>query len=165
MTNEKIEMPDTRKPIAKLGRNLTAIVSGDDDVWFDTAVGEKMRIRIHARDVDGRFSIMECLSQPMSGTPRHRQRADEIVHVLEGALTFQIDDERFDASVGDIVVIPAGAAHAWRNFGPVPTRAIVTFAPGGLERLYTTIQDVPCDKLRDHVAHHGLVIDGPMINR
>ncbi len=165
MRHDKVEMPNSGEPIAKLGRDSTVIISSDDDVWFDTAFGEKMRVRVHARDVDGRFSIMECLAQPASGTLRHRQRADEIVHILEGALTFQIDDRRFEAGVGDIVVISAGRTHAWRNFGPVPARSVVMFAPGGLERLYTTISNVPRDQLRDHVAGHGLVIDGPMIDR
>ncbi len=61
MRHDKVEMPNSGEPIAKLGRDSTVIISSDDDVWFDTAFGEKMRVRVHARDVDGRFSIMNAL--------------------------------------------------------------------------------------------------------
>jgi quercetin dioxygenase-like cupin family protein len=152
-------------PIAHFGPKSSCIVSGNDDVWFETIAGELMRIRIHARDVGGRFAILETIAQPMAGTPMHTHREDEVFQVLDGVLTFEIENQRIEAGAGAIVVVPAGAKHAWRNFGNEPARSIVTFAPGGIERMFTTLGDLALDELANHVARYGSMIHGPMIER
>jgi gentisate 1,2-dioxygenase len=40
---------------------------------------------------------------------RRLHAEDEIFHILDGTVTFSIDGDVFNASVGSIVVIPAGA--------------------------------------------------------
>jgi quercetin dioxygenase-like cupin family protein len=49
------------------------------------------------------------------------------LHILEGTVTFSIDGDVFNASVGSIVVIPAGAHHAWRNRSNAPIRMSTSF--------------------------------------
>ena len=38
--------------------------------------------------------------------------------VIEGSVTFQVDDDKQQAGPGDIVIVPPGAAHKFTNDGP-----------------------------------------------
>src|SRR5260370_17014435 len=79
---------------------------------------------------------MENIAAPGTATPMHFHAEDEIFHILEWTVTFSIDGDVFNASVGSIVVIPAGAHHAWRNRSNAPIRMSTFFSPGGVEELY-----------------------------
>jgi quercetin dioxygenase-like cupin family protein len=89
------------------------IVSHHDTIkWFEAIPGEQLCIRVHGTQVTGRYAIMENIAAPGTATPMHFHAEDEIFHILEGTVTFSIDGDVFNASVGSIVVIPAGAHHA-----------------------------------------------------
>jgi quercetin dioxygenase-like cupin family protein len=140
------------------------VLSGDEGHWFNAVPGEVVRIRIHDSDVGGRFTVLESVAQPMAGTPSHAHREDEVFHVQEGVLTFVIDGNRFDACPGSIVVIPAGAVHAWRNFGDKPSRSIVTFTPGGIEELFAKLSELALSNLPELAAHYGPPSPGRGLN-
>ena len=101
--------------------------------------GEQLCIRVHGTQVNGRYAIMENIAAPGTATPMHFHAEDEIFHILEGTVTFSIDGDVFNASVGSIVVIPAGAHHAWRNRSDAPIRMLTFFSPGGVEELYPSL--------------------------
>ena len=114
----------------------TPVVSHHDTIkWFEAIPGEQLCIRVHGTQVNGRYAIMENIAAPGTATPMHFHAEDEIFHVLEGTVTFSIDGDVFNASVGSIVVIPAGAHHAWRNRSNAPIRMWTFFSPGGVEEL------------------------------
>ena len=101
----------------------TPVVSHHDTIkWFEAIPGEQLCIRVHGTQVNGRYAIMENIAVPGTATPMHFHAEDEIFHILEGTVTFSIDGDVFNASVGSIVVIPAGAHHAWRNRSNAPIR-------------------------------------------
>ena len=79
--------------------------------WFEAIAGEQLCIRVHGTQVNGRYAIMENTAAPGTATPMHFHAEDESFHFLEGTVTFSIDGDIFNASVGSIVVIPAGAHH------------------------------------------------------
>ncbi len=139
------------------------VLSADEGRWINAVPGEIIRIRVHSSEVGGRFTVVESISQPMAGPPSHVHREDEVFFVEEGVLTFVIDGNRFEAGAGSLVVIPAGAVHAWRNFGDKPARCIVTFTPGGIEELFSRIGETPLSKLPDLAAQYGSAITGPPI--
>ncbi len=86
----------------------TPIVSHHDTIkWFEAIPGEQLCIRVHGTQVNGRYAIMENIAAPGTATPMHFHAEDEIFHILEGTVTFSIDGDVFNASVGSIVVIPA----------------------------------------------------------
>src|SRR5260370_39679269 len=66
---------------------------------------------------------------------------------LKGTLTFSIGGDVFNASVGSIVVIPAGAHHAWRNRSNAPIRMSTFFSPGGVEELYPKLFSLSVEEL------------------
>src|SRR5579875_1129823 len=76
------------------------------------------------------MSIIETENAPGMGPPLHRHRETEIFRVLEGRYLFALDGERFEAASGDVVVVPGGAAHAFRNIGRDPARQFIVITPG-----------------------------------
>lgn len=125
-----------------------AIVSHHDSIkWFEAIPGEQLSIRVHGTQVNGRYAIMENIAAPGTATPMHFHAEDEIFHILEGTVTFSIDSEVFNASVGSIVVIPSGAHHAWRNRSNSPIRMLTFFSPGGVEELYPKLVGLSLEEL------------------
>lgn len=74
---------------------------------------------------------------PGTSGQRHRVSAEELLHVLEGRLEIQIDHDVFEASAGETVLVPAGAAFRVSNAADVPARAWVVTTLG----LTATMED------------------------
>ena len=143
----------------------TPIVSHHDTIkWFEAIPGEQLCIRVHGTQVNGRYAIMENIAAPGTATPMHFHAEDEIFYILEGTVTFSIDGDVFNASVGSIVVIPAGAHHAWRNRSNAPIRMLTFFSPGGVEELYPKIAGLSLEELSTLVESFGSGIVGPPID-
>src|ERR1700687_4780478 len=126
--------------------------------------GEQLCIRVHGPHVNGRYAIMENIAAPGTATPMHFHAEDEIVYVLEGTVTLSIDGDVFNASVGSIVVIPAGAHHAWRNRSNAPIQMLTFFSPGGVEELYPKLAGLSLEELSTVVEPFGSGIVGPPID-
>ncbi len=144
-------------------KSSAAILSQSDEPWTEAIPGEILRVRIHSRDVGGRYAMLESISQPMAGAPLHAHVEDEVFHVLNGVLTFEIGSKRLEAGPGSIIVVPAGTVHAWRNFGNKPARCMVTFTPGGIEELFLRLKDTPPEGLATLAARYGSIITGPIL--
>ena len=77
--------------------------------WFfdtveDTALAEE----------PGRVALVERRARTGVMPPLHRRREDEFYRVLEGAVTFFVDDEQVLAGPGDVVVAPGASARSFR---------------------------------------------------
>lgn len=142
-----------------------SIVSEGREEWFATIPGEVVRIRVPSTSVAGQYSIIEGLALPMAGTPLHTHREDEVFHILEGVLTFDVGGERFEARPGMLVVVPRGMPHAWRNFGDKPARSMVVFTPGGIETLFPQIANLSPAQVAELAARYGSAVVGPQIER
>jgi mannose-6-phosphate isomerase-like protein (cupin superfamily) len=132
----------------------------DKDGWFNAIPGETLKIRIPGSATGGAYAILESVVEPGYGPPLHFHREDEIFEVLEGVMTFQVVDGRFEASPGTIVSVPAGVHHAWFNFGSAPVRMIVTFAPGGIEALFPQLGGMAPADIAKLAERYGTVIVG-----
>lgn len=62
-------------------------------------------------------SLMMSELQPGEGPSLHRHEYGEIFVVEEGTGTFQIGETTVTATQGDVVLIPDGTPHAFRNSG------------------------------------------------
>lgn len=60
----------------------------------------------------------------------HRMSAEEVLLVLDGRLSIDIDGDRFDAAAGDAVLVPAGSVFTVDNETGRPARAWVTTSLG-----------------------------------
>lgn len=78
---------------------------------------------------------------PGGGHQRHNHPdSDEALYIIQGEGEQMIEDEdgtqrREAVTAGDVVFVPRGVFHATRNTGWEPMRILVTYAPGGPERL------------------------------
>ena len=62
--------------------------------------------------------------------------SDELVYVLSGEFTFKIGDQVTAGGSGTCAFIPRGVAHAWKNTGAEPGRALFLYTPGGAGRMF-----------------------------
>jgi mannose-6-phosphate isomerase-like protein (cupin superfamily) len=74
-----------------------------------------------------------------AGPPLHRHDFDEGFYVLEGELTFQLDDELSTAGPGEFVFVPRGAIHTLANRSVRPARYVLICTPAGFERYFARI--------------------------
>ena len=60
----------------------------------------------------------------------HAAGTKELVHVLEGAITVEVDDQLIDLETGDAVAFPGDVDHAYANRSEVPARfSLAVFEP------------------------------------
>ena len=67
-------------------------------------------------------------SDPGGGPRLHRHPYDETWVVVEGTLTFTAGEDALAASPGDIVVVPPGVPHKFRNDGPGRSKLVCIHA-------------------------------------
>jgi len=138
--------------------------------WF---FGGLVTVKASAQQTGGRFALTEQLFPGGMATPLHSQpEDDESFYVLEGEVTFYLEDSRsIQASAGAFVHVPAGVAHAFQvdsetarllnvttaqherffraTSDPAKTRTIPPEAPPDMERIMAAAQE------------HGVMILGP----
>jgi quercetin dioxygenase-like cupin family protein len=66
--------------------------------------------------------------EPGVSFPKHSHPGEEIIYVLEGTLEYQIEDQPpVTLKAGDVLFIPAGAAHTAKNPGKVTGSELATY--------------------------------------
>ena len=73
---------------------------------------------------DTAASIFFFEGPPGSGPKLHRHPYAELFIIQEGEATFTVGDETIVAVGGQLLIAPAGVAHAFRNTGSGPLRQI-----------------------------------------
>ena len=82
-----------------------------------TARENVMAFKAVAEQTGGDFSLMERTVPPGARTPPpHRHvTCSEAFFVLEGTITFRLDDAELTGGPGDFLLVPRGAAHTFGN--------------------------------------------------
>jgi quercetin dioxygenase-like cupin family protein len=92
-------------------------------------LGLELAVRM-APDVSGNeLAILETVNAPGFGPPLHRHPETEVFRVQEGRYLYEVNGQRFEATVGDVVSVPGGAAHTFLNISDQPSRQIVLMLP------------------------------------
>lgn len=103
-------------------------------------LGTTMRLIASAASTGGRYTVLEQVTPPGWGPPRHvHSREDEIFYVLEGAYDLHVGNERRTVSAGASAVLPRNVPHGFRNAGSTPSRLLCVIAPGGLEEYFLAV--------------------------
>ncbi|MCB0163512.1 MAG: cupin domain-containing protein [Anaerolineae bacterium] len=91
-------------------------------------------------ETEGTYTLFEGVVPPGAGPPPHLHRREvEAIYVLEGELTFYVNDERIWLDTGCFIHIPKGVLHSFKNEGSTPARMLDLIAPAGMEKfLYET---------------------------
>ena len=79
------------------------------------------------------------------GPPIHAHAAeDDSFYILEGELTFTVEDEVVVAGPGTFVLVPPGLQHTFRNDGDTVVRMVNIHAPAGFDlRLEAATREDP----------------------
>ena len=97
-----------------------------DDIAAATPIapaGDHFNVVVRGEQNDGRVGVMLNRMPPgATGPPLHHHAFDEMFYVLEGELTFQLEDELVTKRAGELVFVPGGVAHAFTNRGDAPAR-------------------------------------------
>jgi quercetin dioxygenase-like cupin family protein len=69
----------------------------------------------HEHGVDASFMLVHM--EPGRGPSLHRHAYPEVFILQDGEATFTVDGSEYVARGGQVVVVPAGAAHRFQNTG------------------------------------------------
>jgi quercetin dioxygenase-like cupin family protein len=108
-------------------------------------VGDVYRFLATGQDTNGKYTLWEAIVSPGGGPPPHvHSREEEGFYILEGEITFLVDDQRRVAGPGLFVNMPVGTPHTFKNEGDEPARMLISVAPAGLEQMFFEVgQPVP----------------------
>jgi quercetin dioxygenase-like cupin family protein len=98
---------------------------------------EPPKVLLRGEESDGQVAIVD-----LSGggrPPLHHHDFDEAFYVLEGELTFQLGEDVFTRSAGELAFAPRGVAHTYANLSGAPARALLVITPAGFERYFDRI--------------------------
>ena len=59
---------------------------------------------------------------------------DDAFYIIEGEMTFVVEDTEIPAPPGTFVLVPLGIEHGFRNDGDTPVRMFNIHAPAGFDR-------------------------------
>ncbi|GAA4442203.1 cupin domain-containing protein [Bremerella cremea] len=100
-------------------------------------LGDRYRVLVTGEETGGQYAMVEAVIPPGGGPPPHiHSREEEGFYVLEGEVTFVIDDQKFVAGPGTFLNLPIGSLHYFTNRTEQPARMIFTMAPAGLEQMF-----------------------------
>jgi quercetin dioxygenase-like cupin family protein len=111
------------------GEATFAAPDGGERLWF---LGTLATIKIPGEASDGRYCLLEFLFPRGASPPLHTHPQDESYVVLEGRLTLQAGDERFELEPGAAAVVPMGVAHTFRVDSD-GAGVLVLSTPAGIE--------------------------------
>lgn len=93
-----------------------------------------MRFLVDGRDTSGHMAMAEMIVQPQAKVPPPHRHADvdETIHMLEGALSYRVNEHVRILNAGDHCFSPRGSVHHFSNPGDAPARALVVFSPASI---------------------------------
>jgi quercetin dioxygenase-like cupin family protein len=104
---------------------------GGESRWF---LGTLATIKVAGEAVDDRYALLEFVFPHGASPPLHTHPQDESYVVLEGVLTIQAGDDRFELAAGGVAAVPMGVPHTFRVDSDT-ARVLVLSTPAGLERM------------------------------
>lgn len=108
-------------------------ITGKELFWFNNTL-----IAIHIPSAAGQDGICVVEHRMPFGdsAPLHvHRREDEVFHVLEGRMRFQIDGQERLAGPGDTVIAPKGLPHTYRVESPEGARTLTVTRGADFETL------------------------------
>ncbi|MGH2982259.1 MAG: cupin domain-containing protein [Solirubrobacterales bacterium] len=92
---------------------------------------------LRSEQIGGEVSVIEIGGG--GRPPLHHHGFDETFYVLEGELTFQLEDELFTRGAGEVAFAPRDVPHTYANRSGASARALIVCTPAGFERYFDKI--------------------------
>jgi quercetin dioxygenase-like cupin family protein len=94
-------------------------------------------VRLRSEETGGQGSLIEIqVDADFAGPPLHVHDFDEAFHVLEGELTFQVEQDLITKLSGEFAFVPRGVPHTLANRSGEPARYLLICTPAGFERSF-----------------------------
>ena len=107
-------------------------------------MGDHQRILLTGKDTNQQFTLIEQLNEPGTGIPRHvHAREDEVFHVQEGEVEFEVDNSVQVLQAGELAYVPRGVPHSFKVVGYVPARVLLSIFPAGIEDMFHELAHLP----------------------
>ena len=131
-------------------------------------IGSKFRTVLSTADCEGRHAIVEIVSEPNTGPPRHiHQEEDEMFYILSGVLECWVEGETLIKSAGQTAFVARGLDHTYRVVSDQPARFLTIHNPGGFDNFISDIvkndYQIPGDMaaIVETAARYNCVFTGP----
>ncbi|MEJ7664289.1 MAG: cupin domain-containing protein [Hymenobacter sp.] len=109
-----------------------------------SVLGDQQCIKLTGQDTNNQFTLLEQLNSPGTGIPRHlHAKEDEVFHVQEGRVEYEVDGAVTTLGPGDLAYVPRGVAHSFRVVGSQPARVLVSIFPAGAEHMFQELAQLP----------------------
>lgn len=100
-------------------------------------MGDLYRYLATGDETGGAYAMIDATVPPGGGPPPHvHSREEESFFVLEGEITFRLDDQTIVAGPNTFLNMPIGSLHSFKNESGQPARMLITLAPAGLEKMF-----------------------------
>jgi quercetin dioxygenase-like cupin family protein len=104
--------------------------------WFGDSLFEFL---VPSEATGGQLTVFRASLRRGFAPPRHiHTREDEVFHVLEGDVAFEIDGRRLSAGPGTSAYVPRGVAHAFLVESEVAV-LLGVMVPGDFEHLFRSL--------------------------
>jgi mannose-6-phosphate isomerase-like protein (cupin superfamily) len=101
-------------------------------------------VLLRSEESDGVVSVVDnTVPANWPGPFLHKHDFDEAFYVLEGELTFQVEDAVVTKRAGELAFAPRGVAHTLANHSDAPARYVLVCTPAGFERYFARMNDDP----------------------
>lgn len=108
--------------------------------WF---LGNLVQPIITSEMTNGQFMMSQTHAYLGSQPPVHEHNGeDEIFYILEGAVTFWVEDTEVTLGPGDSILMPKDVPHIFQASSEVETKWLNISGPAGLEKFF---EDVSVD--------------------
>ena len=145
------------------------VLAGKDRFDAPVKLGPNFsHVKVSAQDTSGALAIFENIGNA-SGPPLHvHANQDEIFHILEGRVLFQVGEQRMELCTGDTLFAPRGVPHAFLKIGDTPARMYITYQPAGkIEAFYKRVsefQQLPSEaEFKKVFEDHDMTMVGPRL--
>ena len=103
-------------------------------------------VLLRSEESDGVVSIIDnTVPANWPGPFLHKHDFDEAFYVLEGELTFQVEDVVITKRAGELAFAPRGVAHTLANHSDGRARYLLVCTPAGFERYFARMNENPPD--------------------
>lgn len=102
--------------------------------------GDVYTFKMTGDDTGGEYALFEFRVPPGGGPPPHiHRREDEEFFIMEGELTFYVENREIKAPAGTFLHAARNQAHCFKNNSQKTVRALVWVRPAGLEKFFAEI--------------------------
>jgi quercetin dioxygenase-like cupin family protein len=126
-------------PADDQSRSLTLSQADDPTLRHVGVAGDTYTILVMGKDTAGRYCLIDMYVPPAGGPPPHRHDFEESFMVLEGEVEVTFRGLEQTIRAGQVINIPANAAHQFKNKSGQAARLLCYCSPAGLEELFLEV--------------------------